>query len=55
MKLEFSSHISREKSLNIKFHQNPSSGSQVPPCGQMDKTKLIVSFRNFVNALMNGS
>jgi hypothetical protein len=25
-----------EKRLNIKFHQNPSSGSRVVPCGQTD-------------------
>jgi len=30
-----------EKSSNIKFYQNPSSGSQVVPCGQTDRpTKL---------------
>ena len=31
--LEFSRHIS-EKSSNIKFHENPSSGSRVLPCGR---------------------
>jgi hypothetical protein len=25
-----------EKSSNIKFHQNPSSGSQAVPCGLID-------------------
>jgi len=25
-----------EKASNIKFHENPSSGSRVLPCGQMD-------------------
>jgi len=35
MKLEFSQHIF-EKSLNTKFHENPSSGSRVFPCGQTD-------------------
>jgi hypothetical protein len=44
------------KNLNIKFQQNPSSGSQVVPCGdrqtdgQTDMTKLIVAFCNFANA-----
>jgi hypothetical protein len=58
MKLEFSRQIFG-KSLNIKFHQNTSSGSRVVPCGQTDGrtdgrtdiTKLIVVFRNFSNAL----
>jgi len=35
MKLEFSQH-SVEKSSNIKFHENPPSGSRVFPCGQTD-------------------
>ena len=43
--------------LNIKFHQNPSSGSRVVPCrltdGQTDMTKLIVTFRNYENAPKN--
>ena len=39
-----------EKSVNIKLHQNPSSGSRVVPCGRTDVTKLIVIFRNFVSA-----
>jgi hypothetical protein len=49
----------------MKFHGNPSSGSLVVPCGQTDgqtgeqtdretdMTKLIVTFRNFVNAPKN--
>ena len=49
MKLEFSRQIF-EKVSNIKFHQNPSSGSRVVPCGRTDMTKLIVAFRNFANA-----
>jgi len=40
-----------EKFSNIKFHENPSSGSRVVPCGRIDgrtdMTKLIVAFRNF--------
>jgi hypothetical protein len=35
---------------NIKFHKNPSSGSQVVPWGRTDMTKLIVAFLNFANA-----
>jgi len=36
MKLEFSGQIF-EKNSNIKFHENPSSGSRVVPCGQTDR------------------
>ena len=43
-----------EKYSNIKFRENPSSGSRVVPCGKKDRrtnmTKLIVAFRNFANA-----
>ena len=48
MKNEFSRQIF-EKSLNTKFHENPSSGSRVVPCGRTDwhMTKLVVAFRNF--------
>jgi hypothetical protein len=35
MKTEFSRKIF-EKSSNIKFHENPSSGSRVVPCGRAD-------------------
>jgi len=35
IKLVFSRQIF-EKSSNIKFHKNPSSGSRVVPCGQTD-------------------
>jgi hypothetical protein len=53
MKLEFSCHIF-EKYPNIKFHENPSSGSRIVQYefadGRTDMTKLIVSFRNFANA-----
>ena len=58
MKLKLSRQIF-EKSLNIKFHQNPSSGSRDVLCGrigtdgQTDMTKLIVAFRNFANAPKN--
>jgi len=57
MKVEFSQQIF-EKFSNIKFHENPSSGSQTVPCGRPEgKTdgmtgmkKLIVACRNFANA-----
>ena len=56
MKLEFSQQIF-EKSSNIKFHENPSSGSRVVPCGRTDRqadfTKIIIVIRNFANALKN--
>jgi len=42
-----------QKYSNIKFHENPSSGSRFVPHGQtgaqIDRTKLIVTFRNFAN------
>ena len=48
MRLKFSWQIF-EKYSNIKFHENPSSGSRVVPWGrtdrQTDMTKLIVAFR----------
>ena len=41
-----------EKYSNVKFHESPSSGSRVVPCGQADwqtdMTNVILSFRNFV-------
>jgi len=41
------------KYSNIKFHENPSSGSRVVPCGQTDvktvMTMLTVVLSNFVN------
>jgi hypothetical protein len=62
MKLEFSGY-SFENCSNIKFHENPFSGSRVVPCGRTDgqtdrrnidrptdMTKLIVTFRNFAKA-----
>jgi hypothetical protein len=53
MKLESSRH-SFEKCPNIKFHENPYSGSRAVPSGQTDgradMRKLIDAFRNFANA-----
>jgi hypothetical protein len=52
MKLEFSRQIF-EKYSNIKFQENPCSGSRVVPCGradgQTDMPKLLVAFRNLAN------
>jgi hypothetical protein len=46
-----------KKSPNIKFHQNPSSGSRVVPFGYPDRwknmMKLTVAFCNFANAPKN--
>ena len=46
-----------EKYPNIRFNENPSSGSQVVPCGrtdgQTDTRKLRAAFRNFVKAPKN--
>jgi hypothetical protein len=41
-----------EKYSNIKFHENPSSGSRVVPCErrQTDMTKLTVALGNFGKA-----
>jgi hypothetical protein len=52
MKFEFYRQVF-EKSSNIKFNENSSSGNRVVPCGLTDRqtymTKLIVAFRNFEN------
>jgi len=52
MTLEFSGQFS--KATSIKFHENPSSGCRLVPCGRTtrraDITKLIVAFRKFANA-----
>jgi len=56
MKLAFSRPIF-EKYSNIRFQENPPSGSRVVPCGQTDwrtfKLKLIAAFHNFANAPKN--
>jgi len=36
VKLEFSRQVF-EKYSSIKFHENPSSGSRVVPCGRADR------------------
>jgi hypothetical protein len=36
MKLDFIDSFFFEKYSNIKFHENPSSGSRVVPCGRTD-------------------
>ena len=55
MKLDVSRQ-SFEKSSNIKFHQNSSSGSRIVPWGRTDRRtdmKLLVAFRNFAKAPKN--
>jgi len=47
--LEIARHIF-EKSLNIKFHENPPGGGRVVQCGQAAMTKLIRISRNLANA-----
>ena len=50
MKLEFSRKIF-EKLSNIKFYENPSSGTGlIHEAGQTDMTTLIAAFRNFAKA-----
>ena len=39
-----------ENYSNVKFHENPSSGRCIVPCGRTDMSKLIVALRNFWNA-----
>jgi hypothetical protein len=47
MTIEFSRQLFKNYA-NIKFHENPSSGSQaVHADGQTDTTKLIAAFRIF--------
>jgi hypothetical protein len=41
------------KISNIKFHENPSSGSGAVPCGPTDMTTLLVAFRSSANAPKN--
>jgi hypothetical protein len=55
------SRFSKIETQNIKFHENPSSGSQVVPCrqagrqadGQTNMTKLRVALHDFVNTSKN--
>jgi len=53
MKLEHSQQINKQYS-NIKFHENPSSGSRVFPfgeiAGQKNITELIIASSKFSNA-----
>ena len=40
----------KKRGANIKFHENPSSGSQTVQYARMDMTKLSVAFRNSANS-----
>ena len=42
----------RKKYSDIEFHENPSSGIRVLPCGRTDIAKLV-TFRNVANASRN--
>jgi hypothetical protein len=48
IKFKFSQQIFKKFS-NIKFHENPSSGSRVVPCGQTDgqMDRHVETSRNF--------
>ena len=37
----------------LEFHENPSSGSRVVPCGRTDMTKLVVAAHYFAKAPRN--
>ena len=52
MKLKYSLQIF-QKHLNIKFHENPSSGSRVVPMQTAVETKLTVASRKLANAPKN--
>jgi hypothetical protein len=53
MKLEFPRQIIK-KSSNIKFHENPFSGSRVIPCGEThDGANKLVRFHNIAKAPTN--
>jgi len=43
MRLEFSRQI-LEMYTNMKFNENPSSGSRVVPCGQTDRYHEVILF-----------
>jgi len=49
MKIEFYGQTCKKYS-NIKFNENPSSGSRVVPCQRKGMTKLRVAFRNSATA-----
>ena len=56
IKFDFSRYIF-EKLSNVMFHESPSIGNRVLPCGQTDRrpevSKLIVAFRNLANPSEN--
>jgi hypothetical protein len=51
MKFEFSQQII-DKYSNIKFHENPSSGSRAVPCGQTDISQFCYASKNRRNLLV---
>ena len=52
MTLEYPRRILKKHS-NIKFPENPSSGSRLVPCGRTHMTKVMAAFRSFSNASKN--
>jgi hypothetical protein len=52
IKIELSRQIF-EKCPNVKFHENPSNGSQAVPCGRTDMKKVTDPIRNFAKASKN--
>ena len=54
MELEFSLQIFIKSSI-IKFHENPSSGSHVVPCGRTDMTKVTVAYARLQTCLKTDS
>ena len=50
MKLEYSREIfeKRKKDSNIKYHENPSSGSRVAPHGLTEMTKLVIGYSHIL-------
>jgi len=47
--LEFIARVSKKKSSNANFHENPYSGSEVVRRGLKDTTKLTVALHDFAN------
>jgi len=54
MKVLFSPQIF-EKQSNTEFHENPSSGNGVVPCGRTDTTKLNSRFSQFCERAQKGN
>jgi len=55
MKFELSRQVFKKYSNINDFHENPSSGSRVVPCGRTDRQtdRQTFAFRNFTNVSNN--